>query len=287
MYKALIETSRGRAEFLARLFARAPLAGVDSTSTAVALFDALANTRPDSNRYRDNLRAITEQLTKVHRFALSDSELVSLGCVYGAFFTQGPALNYSFSSECRNPGPFGFMRGGGGGGGGGTFGNYGPYGMPSFLAMSLETDSASVNHGYLATEANFRALKDFESRNLIVPITGNFAGDKSLRALGQWSRDHGATIGAFYVSNVEQYLFQQDDEAARFYGNVATLPTDATSTFIRSFSGGFRYTASTNLELKQQSGRSMQLISGVEELVRAFRAGEVKSWLEVIGKSHQ
>ncbi|MEP6992757.1 MAG: hypothetical protein ABJA80_17610 [bacterium] len=57
-------------------------------------------------------------------------------------------------------------------------------------------------------------------------------------------------MGAFYVSNVEQYLFQQDDEAARFYENVATLPTDAASAFIRSF-------------------------------------GEAKSWLEVIGKSHQ
>src|SRR6478672_7328698 len=89
MYKALIETSKDRADFLAKLFARAPLTGVDSTSTAAQLFEALARQRPDSARYRANLRAIITRLTDVHRFALSDSERVSLGCVYGAFFTVG------------------------------------------------------------------------------------------------------------------------------------------------------------------------------------------------------
>lgn len=280
MYKALIEMSKDRAEFLATLFSRAPLAGVDSASPAHALFDALANTRPDSARYRVNLRAIVEQLTKVHRFALSDSERVSLNCVYGAFFTQRQALNYSYSSECRNPGQIGGMRGGGGGFGG-------PGGMPSFLEMSLETDSAGVNRGYLASEANFRLLKDYELRNLIVPVTGNFAGDRSLRGVGQWAREHDARVGAFYVSNVEQYLFQQGDEAARFYENVATLPTDVSSTFIRSFSGGFRNSGTFTVPLKAQSGRSLQLISGVEELVAAFRKGEVRSWMEVIAHSRQ
>ena len=281
MYKALIETSKDRAEFLSKLFSRVPLAGVDSTSPAHVLFDALANTRPDSARYRANLGAIVERLTKVHRFALSDSELVSLNCVYGAFFTQGQTLNYSFSSECRNPGQLGGMRGGGGGGFGG------PGGMPSFLEMSLESDSAGLNRGYLASEANFRMLKDYEQRNLIVPVTGNFAGGKSLRAVGQWAREHDARIGAFYVSNVEQYLFQQGDEAARFYENVATLPTDASSTFIRSFSGGFRNSGTFTVPLRAQSGRSLQLISGVEELVAAFRKGEVRSWMEVIARSRQ
>src|SRR4051812_10591757 len=51
MYKALIEMSKDRADFLAKLFARAPLAGVDSTSSADALFDALAKQPADSVRY--------------------------------------------------------------------------------------------------------------------------------------------------------------------------------------------------------------------------------------------
>ncbi|MDQ2667179.1 MAG: hypothetical protein M3Z05_14360, partial [Gemmatimonadota bacterium] len=92
MYKSLMETSKTRAEFLAKLFARPALEGVDTASTVVALFNALANTKPDSALYRDNLAAILDRLTKTHRFALSDSERVSLNCVYGAFFSQGPTL---------------------------------------------------------------------------------------------------------------------------------------------------------------------------------------------------
>ena len=106
-YKALFETSATRSEFLAKLFARAPLTGVDSASSAVQPFEAFAKQPADSARYRDNLRTITDRLTRVQRFAVSDSERVSLGCVYGAFFTQGPELTYNYSSECRNPGPYG------------------------------------------------------------------------------------------------------------------------------------------------------------------------------------
>src|SRR4051812_3284985 len=122
MYKALIETSATRAEFLARLFARAPLSGVDSSSSAGQLFEALARQPADSARYRENLQAITDRLTGVHRFALNDSERVSLGCVYGAFFTQGPELSYNYSSECRNPGPYGYGISGAFGGVGGRMG---------------------------------------------------------------------------------------------------------------------------------------------------------------------
>jgi len=43
------------------------------------------------------------------------------------------------------------------------------------------------------------------------------------------------TVTAFYVSNVEQYLFRDTGQAAeRFYGNLTALPLDSTSSFIRS-----------------------------------------------------
>ena len=292
MYKALIEMSKDRAEFLAKLFARAPLSGVDASSSPAMLFEALATQPADSARYRENLRAITDRLVNGHGFALSDSERVSLGCVYGAFFTQGPALNYSYSSECRNPGPYGYGRGGYGGGGrvgiGGP-GRMGPFAMPSYLAMVTETDSAGFNWSYLGSEASFRVVKEMEQRNLIVPLTGDFAGEKTLRAVGDYARSHGARVTAFYVSNVEQYLFQQEDEAARFYKNVATLPLDSTSTFIRSFSRGRFMGNEAMLQLKPQStaGRSLQLISSMQQTLKAVEAGQLTTWISVIGLSRQ
>ena len=286
MYKALIEMSATRAEFLARLFARAPLVGVDSTASATQLFEALARQPSDSARYRDNLQAITDRLVRMHRFALSDSERVSLGCVYGAFFSQGPELTYNYSSECRNPGPYGYGMAypGPPSGAGMRMG----FRMPTYQAMMTETDSAGVNWSYLGSERRYRALKEMQERNLIVPLTGNFAGAKALRAVGQWAAARNARVTTFYVSNVEQYLFQQGDEARRFYENVATLPIDSTSTFVRSFSGG-RFAVDAVLTLKPQSpaGRSLQMTSPIGETLRAFGEDRLTSWLDVIRLSHQ
>ena len=277
MYKALIETSRDRADFLARLFARAPLAGVDSSSSSAALFDALARQAPDSARYRRNLQAIVTHLTGRHRFALSDSQKTSLGCVYGAFFTQGPDLTYGYSTECRNPGPYAYSGFGGGRRG------------PTYQHMMLETDSTGVNWSYLGSERAFRTLKDMQHRNLIVPLTGNFAGPKTLRAVGRWARAHRAKVTTFYISNVEQYLFEQGDEAQRFFENVATLPVDSTSMFVRSFQGGRFSPSDTTVKFTPQSaaGRSMEVYGSIEQTVQAFRAGRITSWADVLSLSRQ
>jgi hypothetical protein len=55
--------------------------------------------------------------------------------------------------------------------------------------------------------------------------------------VGKYLKDKGATVSAFYLSNVEQYLYQ-DGLWNRFCGNVASLPLDEKSTFIRSSQGG-------------------------------------------------
>jgi hypothetical protein len=89
----------------------------------------------------------------------------------------------------------------------------------------------------LSSEATFRFLKDLETRNLVVPVVGNFAGPKAIRAVGQYLKDKGAIVSTFYLSNVEMYL-QQDGIWGDFCSNVATLPLDETSTFIRSLRGG-------------------------------------------------
>jgi hypothetical protein len=282
MYKALFERSRDRAEFLAALFARAPLAGVDSTSTAEQLFTALERQPRDSARHRANLRAILDRLTRVHRFALSDSERVSLGCVYGAFFAEGPDLTYGYTTECRNPGPYGNRFGAIGRS---PFGR-GGFRMPTYRTMLTSMDSAGVNWSYLGSERAFRAVKAMEERNLIVPLTGDFAGETALRGVGAWARAHDATVTTFYVSNVEQYLFQEDDAARRFYANVSALPIDSTSTFIRSFAGGRGVSDSSLAQRAQNPGRSLQLVSSMMETLALFRSGELASWGQVLGASH-
>lgn len=254
MYKALIELSADRAEFLSRLFARPQPPGLDSLSSIDALFAAIDSLPRDTAAFHRNLELITQHLLTTHGFGLSDEDLRAIEYVYEAFFNAGPALTYSYGQ-----GGFAFAI----------------QGMPSYASLQLETDDEGTRHGYLASEANYRTLKDLESRNLIIPLVGNFAGDKALRTVGRFLRDRELTVRIFYTSNVEQYLFRQD-EWTRFYNNVATLPLDQGSTFIRSVPNG-RFAQS-----RHPKSRSAQLVSSMQELVKAYSSGLVQSYYDVV-----
>ena len=71
-----------------------------------------------------------------------------------------------------------------------------------------------------------------------MPIVGDFAGPRALRAVGTYLEARGATVSAFYVSNVESYL-QRNGVWPAFCANVAALPLDDRSTFIRPGGSGF------------------------------------------------
>ena len=76
-------------------------------------------------------------------------------------------------------------------------------------------------------------MKDLQRRNALVPVVGDFAGPKALRAIGDFAAAARRDVSAFYVSNVEEYL-RQDGVWLKFCANVATLPLAAGSPFIRA-----------------------------------------------------
>jgi hypothetical protein len=268
MYKALMESASDRADFLSRLFSRARPPGLDSMSSAQALFAAFDSSAADTALFLKNLAAIKADLVTRHGFALTPEDLRTLQYVYDAFFTAGPDISYSFSTGAGpGRGQFGYRR------------------MPSYADLMAATDSQGVHRSYLATESSFRALKDLEGRNLVVPLVGDFAGEKAIRAVGQYLRDHGATATAFYTSNVEQYLFRQGDDWKKYYANVAFLPLDAQSTFIRAvFNGGYRAPASGYVGTGGM--RSATLLGSIQELLAAYDAGRVQAYFDVVQLSH-
>jgi hypothetical protein len=143
------------------------------------------------------------------------------------------------------------------------------------------TDGEGANRSYMGNEENFKILQELEKRNLIVPIVGDFAGPKAIRAVAAYLKQHDAFVTAFYLSNVEQYLFQQDDDWSKFYRNVEALPVDTTGTFIRSVFNGLAVTY-------QPSGyglRSASLLSSIPGLLKAFGTGQVRTYYDVINMS--
>jgi hypothetical protein len=222
MYKALFELSKDRAEFVSRLFSRKRPEGLTSQSSAVAIFAAYSTVPASEALYKENLQAIQDHLTKTHSFPVSPNDLEGIEYVYSNFYRYGPDINYNSST-----------RGGFGGGG------------VAYQDLMVATDESKVSRSYLANDENFQVLKTLHSKNLFVPVVGNFGGPKAIRAVGQYLKDHGAHVSAFYLSNVEQYL-RQDGIWENFCRNVAALPLDQSSTFIRSVRGG-RYGLGTGL----------------------------------------
>ena len=78
---------------------------------------------------------------------------------------------------------------------------------------------------YLANEENFQFMKALESKNLLVPVVGDFAGSKAIRGVRQYLRDRAALVSAFYLSNVERYPLWREPWNT-FCGNFATLPLE-------------------------------------------------------------
>jgi hypothetical protein len=211
MYKALFELAADRADFLSLLFTKPRPASLTAESTAQDLMNAYWDFNVRTSElpvFRRNLEAIFHVLVTRHRLPLSNEDLNGLEYVYHSFFWFGPSITWSSSQ-------------------GGQSG-----GRATYADLMMQTDSAGRELSYLSSEEKFKFLKDLQLRNLVVPIVGNFGGPKAIRAVGAWLRDRGATVSAFYVSNVEQYL-RQDGLSQTFCGNVAALPLDDESVFIR------------------------------------------------------
>lgn len=214
MFKALFELSKDRAEFISLTFAKAKPASADTIKDIQNLWNSYYAVLTDTVAARRNYQRVFDHLTVTHKFKLTAEEIESLKWVWDAFTRYGPTIDTQAGQVT--------------GGRGANRGN--------FITLTAHAlDTANTPQSFLSTDDNFKFVKSLHERNLIVPVSGDFAGPKALRSIGAWLAKQNATVSAFYVSNVEQYLYMDGKEAA-FYANVSTLPLTSSSVFIRPYS---------------------------------------------------
>lgn len=214
LYKAVFEMSDDRPGFVARLFSRKPYAGLPATVSADQLMSTfLSGPALDPEGFRANFKAVIEHLTRTRKLPLSQDDVDGIEYVMRNFHQFGPAIFYTASIGGRP-----------------TSGTY------AAIQASRDRDSGQ-ERTYLATNEAYAQIREMQRKNLIVPIVGDFAGPKALRAVGSYLRDRGAVLSAFYVSNVEDYL-RRNGVWPVFCANVANMPLDVSSVFIRP--GGLR-----------------------------------------------
>jgi hypothetical protein len=227
LYKALFELSKDRADFVSRLFSKKRPEGLGTESTAREIFDAYLESERSRDVFSANLKAVQDHLQKTHGFPLSPGDLEGIEWALSNYYLYGPAINYNSSASEVAPdivGATGFGRRNGG------------FNGVNYADLMVVDDGRGEYRSYLASEENFVFLKDLQTKNLLVPVVGDFGGSKAIREVGKYLKSIDAMVSAFYLSNVEQYL-AQDGKTSAFLANVATLPLDESSTFIRSGSG--------------------------------------------------
>lgn len=248
MYKAIFELSKNRADFLSILFSRKRPEGMDSAKvTAKELFDKFMPAEVDAGLYDQNLRAVIDLLVNVHKFELNDADKAGIGRNLGAFRTAGP---YSLKG-------------------------YGDTTNPPYARLMAMTDPAG-NQSYLASENNFKVVKKLEGENRVIPVVGDFAGNKALAGIGRYLKERGATVDVFYVSNVERYLFDDFAHGKQFYANVSGLPLNPSSIFIRSVTTDISLRLGFPLPPGKEKWRTF--LFSIGDCLQGLDAGRIKSY---------
>jgi hypothetical protein len=248
IYKAIFELSQDRAEFISFLFSRKRPAGLGVSTTAEELFKSYNAVPGEQSLFDQNLERIIDHLTIGHEFLLNEDDQNNIRYVYTTFYRNGPALDYTV---------------------GGFFGFDAP---PTYADLMTADDGQGIMRSFLASEENFQTVKTLQDTNLVIPVVGDFAGAKAVREVGRYLTAHHAALTVFYLSNVERYLFDSKDAWRRFYANVAILPYDAQSLFIRSiFDAGYGSTSK---------------LSGIDEIMTSFSEGRILKYTDVIQPSH-
>lgn len=212
LMKAMFERSRHRLDYLCLLYGRSlPAAGTVADSTLDALLGYIDSTPFDSAVHAGNHRDLARRIDGFG-LSLSDTDRATIDRFHREFATTGLALRYTNQGRSFRP--------------------WFPTVRDIYQATDLDDRPAS----YLATEERWHRIRTMQREDRIVPVVGDLAGPHAVRAVGDYLRARGLAVSAFYLSNVESYLFRNGSFGA-FADNVRSLPADSSSALIRSWFG--------------------------------------------------
>lgn len=242
LFKALFAQSATRIDYLAQLTGRAVPAVNEAWRTApidrlIAHIDGAQPTRDGV----DALRRRTDATIAAFGVPLTAPERATIDRFHRRFMADGLALR--FESAGRAPQRY----------------------YPTFRDLLRETDESGRQANYLASEDAFQFVKELEAHDLIVPVVGNLAGATAMPAVAAAIAARNERVSAFYVSNVEFYLYG-DGTFSHFAANVARLPRSANAVIIRSVFG--RYAEPT-----RPGDASASQLQPIDDFLREHSAG--------------
>jgi hypothetical protein len=207
-YKALFELAETRTEYLCLWLGReyepkiepGPAASIDEVVIAV-------ERSPKSTATFARAGALIDERLRDAQVTLSAADRRRIHDMRQTFFQRQLALRFELHQATAHD-------------------------YPTLERLLKERDDTGTARSFLADETAFRRVQLLQRQNLLVPLVGNFAGDRALATVAREVERRGLTLALFYTSNVEQYLFEGDSWGPWVH-NLAALPTDERSLLAR------------------------------------------------------
>ncbi len=254
-YKALFEMAPSRIEFLSLMYGRRT-PGEPATWPGMSpeeLVSTVSAAEPVADP--EGLIAATVERSANQGVSLTDADRRAIADIHRRFVTAGPSLKFQ------------------------THGRAARACYPSHGDLIMARDITGRPASFLAQEASYSYLRLMQSRNLLVPVVGNLAGGEAMATVSDSVASWGATVSAFYTSNVELYLVQ-DGIYSAFADNLGRLPTDESSVIIRSVFDrpGF----GNRSPMIGRAGCSDQKLSTIRGILAGLAEGRIGSYRELV-----
>ncbi len=257
LYKAIFQLSPSRGEFLSRLLsiplvkgkAPAPNASINE------LVQYFSSTHADDKLFATNLAQIRQMIQKEFQVTFTEQEQQGLEYVLRSFKEDGLGISYQLRNSFR-----------------------GMY-FPTFKEILTQTDLNGKQGGFLTNDDDYNFVRNLQLRNLLIPVTGNFAGTKAFPAVTEYLRKYKLTVNTIYTSNVEQYLFEYNAFDG-FAANIKKLPLSEQSLFIRSASSRGRHPA------RQPGFMFTSLLQHVPVFLKDYAEGRYKTYFDLVSTNY-
>jgi len=237
LFKAMFETADNRIQYLCLLYGRPaprePLRWTDRPLEEILLY--LDVTPSDSALHASQHAGLMQRVVR-YGVPISDLDRQTLRRFHGEFAQAGLNLKYTSLGRPSRPG------------------------YPSQRDLYTATDLQGQAVSYLSSDARFRVVRDMERADRVVPVVGDLSGPTAMKAIAAYLRERNLGVSAFYVSNVEMYLFRQGN-FPRYADNVRALPSLPGAVIVRSsFGRGWRGGEPGPLPQPQPGHLSVQLM---------------------------
>ena len=106
-----------------------------------------------------------------------------------------------------------------------------------------------------------------------IRLAADVSGPKAVAAIGALLAERGERLSAFYVSNVEFYLFG-DGRFTRYLENLGRIPHTSNAVLIRSAFGPYASAAASEY--------SSSHVQAIDELLQRARKGEIVRYTDLL-----